>query len=140
MKTYTRAPGERTKPTKTGQFVRAGEYREPRKGEWYLSGAIPQAYCASNDLSTSYYILREMAAGEHLTDTRHLLEAGGLRIEARTLIGNGLRIAAEKYKEDAATARADGYERLAEQFDRQERDSLTLAEAFEEADAVRIVP
>ncbi len=27
------------------------EYRCPKKGEWYISGAIPQAYRAENDLS-----------------------------------------------------------------------------------------
>lgn len=35
-----------------------GEFRCPRKGEWYLSGAIPLAYLAPNDLSTPYYIAR----------------------------------------------------------------------------------
>lgn len=33
-----------------------GELRPPRRGEWYLSGAIPEAYLARNDLSTSYRI------------------------------------------------------------------------------------
>ncbi len=32
------------------------ENRPPRKGEWYLSGSIPEAYRAPNDLSTSYLI------------------------------------------------------------------------------------
>ncbi len=36
--------------------IRTGEFRPPRKGEWYISGAIPAAYRAPNDLSTSYHI------------------------------------------------------------------------------------
>lgn len=39
-------------------FVKSDEKRPPRKGEWYLSGAIPTAYRAPNDLSTSYIILK----------------------------------------------------------------------------------
>jgi hypothetical protein len=35
-----------------------GEKRPPRKGEWYLSGAIIEAYLAPNDLSTPYHIAR----------------------------------------------------------------------------------
>jgi hypothetical protein len=35
-----------------------GEFREPRAGEWYLSGAIPQAWRAPNALNTKYHILR----------------------------------------------------------------------------------
>lgn len=35
-----------------------GEFRPPKKGEWYLSGAIPTAYLASNDLTTSFNILK----------------------------------------------------------------------------------
>ncbi len=34
--------------------------RPPRKGEWFLSGAIPTAYRAPNDLSTRYHILQEV--------------------------------------------------------------------------------
>ena len=34
-----------------------GEFRPPRKGEWYLSGAIPAAYKAPNDLTTAYRIV-----------------------------------------------------------------------------------
>ncbi len=35
-----------------------GEFRNPRKGEWYISGAIPEGYDARNDLSTPYHIAR----------------------------------------------------------------------------------
>ena len=30
------------------------DYREPRKGEYFISGAIPELYKAPNDLSTKY--------------------------------------------------------------------------------------
>lgn len=36
--------------------VATGDFRRPRKGEWYISGAIPAAYRAPNDLSTPYHI------------------------------------------------------------------------------------
>jgi len=38
--------------------VLLGETRKPRKGDWYLSGAIPEAYKANADLSSEYPILR----------------------------------------------------------------------------------
>lgn len=44
-------------------FIRSGEFRAPRKGEFYLSGAIPLAWEAPNDLGTAYHILREVKRG-----------------------------------------------------------------------------
>lgn len=38
--------------------VATGDFYPPRKGEWYLSGAIVEAYRAPNDLSTPYHIAR----------------------------------------------------------------------------------
>lgn len=35
-----------------------GEYRPPRKGEWYLSGSPVEAYRAPNDLSQPFHIAR----------------------------------------------------------------------------------
>ena len=35
-----------------------GEYRQPMKGEWYISGAIPEGYKALNDLSVCHQIGR----------------------------------------------------------------------------------
>jgi hypothetical protein len=35
-----------------------GEKRCPRRGEWFLSGAVIEAYCAPNDLTSSYHIAR----------------------------------------------------------------------------------
>lgn len=47
-----------TSPGKKARAVATGEKRPPRKGEWYLSGAIVGAYRAPNDLSTPYQIAR----------------------------------------------------------------------------------
>jgi len=49
--------GEGTKAG-TVYFVKNGEFREPRMGEYYLSGAIPFAYQARMDLSNPYHICR----------------------------------------------------------------------------------
>lgn len=38
--------------------VFTGEKRCPKKGEWYLGGAIVTAYRAPNDLSTVFHIAR----------------------------------------------------------------------------------
>lgn len=35
-----------------------GEFRCPKKGEWYLSGAIVTAYKAFNDLTTPFHITK----------------------------------------------------------------------------------
>lgn len=43
---------------KKKKAVTTGEFRPPRKGEWYISGAIPEAYDAKADLSCSYWIAR----------------------------------------------------------------------------------
>lgn len=44
----------------SGFFRATGEFRAPRKGEFYLSGAIVEAYPAPNDLSTAYWIAVRM--------------------------------------------------------------------------------
>ena len=38
--------------------VWTGEFRAPKKGEWYFSGAYIETYLAKNDLSTPYHIAR----------------------------------------------------------------------------------
>jgi len=45
-------PGEQLKT----RFKATGEFRPPKKGEFYLSGAIIEAYRAPNDLSQAYWI------------------------------------------------------------------------------------
>lgn len=56
-KTYS---GERAGVNAQGafRFVCTGEFRCPRPGEWYLSGAIPCAYLAKNGSSIQFWILR----------------------------------------------------------------------------------
>lgn len=55
------ADGEVLPPGNTRANTRAratGEFRRPRKGEWYLSGAILEAYRAPSDLSAEFHIAR----------------------------------------------------------------------------------
>lgn len=40
----------------TVMAVNSFEFRCPKKGEWFLSGAQPTAYKAPNNLSTEYWI------------------------------------------------------------------------------------
>jgi len=40
-------------------FTSVREYREPKKGEFYLSGAIPKVYRAENHLSSKYHIMKK---------------------------------------------------------------------------------
>lgn len=43
--------------------VATGEFRPPRAFEWYLSGAIVEAYKAPNDLSTPFHIAHLVRKG-----------------------------------------------------------------------------
>lgn len=45
-------------PPQRVMAVFSGELRPPKKGEWYLSGAIVEAYQAPNDLQDAYYIAK----------------------------------------------------------------------------------
>ena len=50
-----------TPPDKDGRkitAVKTAEFRTPRAGEWYLSGALPTAWRAPNDLTQEFHILR----------------------------------------------------------------------------------
>lgn len=47
--------------------VYTGEKRCPKKGEWYLSGAIAEAYQAPNDLGGEYHIARIVEVIERKT-------------------------------------------------------------------------
>jgi len=56
-----RIPGDhsvRIFPTSGVKAVKTGQFRPPLRGEWYLSGAIPHAYIASNNLSHPYHIMK----------------------------------------------------------------------------------
>jgi hypothetical protein len=59
VKTY---PGEFSYLSKSKQrYVKTGEFRAPKKGEYYLSGAIPCAYRAPNDYlpNDKFFIMKE---------------------------------------------------------------------------------
>ena len=47
----------------------SGEFRNPRKGEWYLSGAIPHAYRTPNDLSSKFHIAKIVLTQTVVTTT-----------------------------------------------------------------------
>lgn len=65
MKTYSAPPLDlqRAKLPERTRFYYIGEFRPPRAGEFYLSGARPCAYRAHNDLSTAYHIVRPVPGG-----------------------------------------------------------------------------
>jgi hypothetical protein len=48
-------------------FFRVIGKRAPMKGEWYLSGAIIEAYQAPNDLTTEYTIVERGARARRVT-------------------------------------------------------------------------
>jgi len=48
-----------------------GEKREPKKGEWYLSGAIATAYRAPNNLSTIFHIARLIRVKKQINWTKY---------------------------------------------------------------------
>lgn len=53
----------RYRPSLSGMaVVWTGERRAPRKGEWFLSGAIIEAYAAHDDLTQVYPIARLVVA------------------------------------------------------------------------------
>jgi hypothetical protein len=53
--------GESRKDGRYARAVRTSEFRAPKKGEWYLSGAKPLAYRAPNDLGDSFRIMALVA-------------------------------------------------------------------------------
>lgn len=65
---HMRYKGERV-PLRNMVAFNTGEKRPPRKGEYYLSGAIVAAYRAENDLSTEYYIA-ELISKEEIAERK----------------------------------------------------------------------
>jgi len=49
--------------------VLTGQKGRPKRGEWYLSGAIPQAYRAPNDLPMEFHMLRLVRVKERTVTT-----------------------------------------------------------------------
>jgi hypothetical protein len=45
-------------PDAPGRYVYTGDFRAPKKGEFYLSGAKVSAYRAPNDLTQKFHIAR----------------------------------------------------------------------------------
>lgn len=64
-----RVPGSRMGDGKQYHGIRTGEFRAPRAGEWYLSGAYPEAYRAKNDLDVQYHICEIVR-----TRTKHIID------------------------------------------------------------------
>lgn len=58
MKSYPIAESDRKHAGNSISAVRIGETRQPKAGEWFLSGAAPEAYQAPNDLKMARSILR----------------------------------------------------------------------------------
>lgn len=54
-------PFENTEFITKHYFYFAVGFRCPKKGEYFVSGAKPQAYKATNDLSTKYLIVEKLA-------------------------------------------------------------------------------
>jgi hypothetical protein len=54
---FTSFLSQRT-PTKELMAVMTGEKRSPKKGEWYISGALPAGYRAKHDLGMIFHIAR----------------------------------------------------------------------------------
>ena len=46
-------------------FAKTGEFRPPKSGEFFLSGAIPEVYDALHDLNIDYHIMREVEERPH---------------------------------------------------------------------------
>lgn len=55
--------------------VWTGEKRQPKAGEWYLSGAEVEAYRVPNDLSTVFHIARLVKVEEELILSRRVVES-----------------------------------------------------------------
>lgn len=61
---------EKRKISRNIKAIKTGEFREPKKGEWYLSGAIVEAYRAPNDYpKNSKYHIAKLVLTETVTKT-----------------------------------------------------------------------
>lgn len=58
MKTYEPADKWLAHKVPNVRFVKTGEFRAPRKGEWYISRAMRGVWRAPNDLVCAYQIAR----------------------------------------------------------------------------------
>ena len=53
---------------------KTGEFRPPKRGEWFLSGAVPEGYRALADMDGSYHILELVACKVKVTTTYEVEE------------------------------------------------------------------
>lgn len=51
-----------------------GEKRPPKKGEWYVSGAIPEVYRAPADLSDAHVIVKLVVVKVMVTTTETIVK------------------------------------------------------------------
>lgn len=58
--------------------IRTGVFRCPKKGEWYISGAIPAGYRAPNDLSTMFHIGRLVKVKTTTTIVHEVVNEAGV--------------------------------------------------------------
>jgi hypothetical protein len=49
-------------------FYRLVAKRKPKKGEWYLSGAIVDVYLAPTDLTTEYHVVEPTHKAQRVTE------------------------------------------------------------------------
>lgn len=81
--------GERTFPAaegeKRGRYRLTGEYRAPRAGEFYISGAIPEAYRAPNDLDSMYFIAVPVRAMKKNPKRRVFIPGRSYRVSKKEL-------------------------------------------------------
>lgn len=52
--------------------VTTGEFRHPKAGEWYISGAIPQAYCAKSSIHTMMFHIAKLVRTKTIQTIMHL--------------------------------------------------------------------
>ena len=88
-----------------------GEFRPPRAGEWFVSGATPEAYLSAGGLGGPRYIARLRWDGDDMSGGDELLAAARAVIE---------RWKAPLWKDVPATALfIQRLERAAEEFERE---------------------
>ena len=79
QKTFPIAECERWRRPNFAYMQKTGEFRVPHTGEWFLSGAIPEAYFSQNEGSfTPFHILepgpRPVCAAEVILALKQVLE------------------------------------------------------------------
>lgn len=127
-----------------------GPEQKARAEELGLKGIVEERHEEHNriyyhDLITDERGTRPLPTLQSLRDALNRAPEGTARImermlteQERTTLVSGLRVAAERYAEHVKTVNAEApqYKSLAEQFERQRRDAMTLAERIEDAGSI----